>query len=257
MDQKTYTRCLNLAASALEPLPIGGTITSGIRRGETWLLCSSEADGVYTVIEGDSAKCFTWADSAFQLLSSPQHLLMTDPSGRNLTLYDTNGSFLSQCALPQNSNAVLGTDFVWSSCLEGYFFTDFMDSSCRLMFWDISAETEGASLQMSAPEQPQPPQRVLDRSLYERAEELSRRFIVLNFLIAFVAFPLIFMVSVLSEIVSDTSVWQQLLYVMPALTVLGIAASVAVRRCGYGTCSLFIQFTGPILFAVSLVVVPL
>ena len=175
-DQKTYTRCLNLAASALEPLPIGGTITSGIRRGETWLLCSSEADGVYTVIEGDSAKCFTWADSAFQLLSSPQHLLMTDPSGRNLTLYDTNGSFLSQCALPQNSNAVLGTDFVWSSCLEGYFFTDFMDSSCRLMFWDISAETEGASLQMSAPEQPQPPQRVLDQSLYERAEELSRRF---------------------------------------------------------------------------------
>ena len=94
-----------------------------------------------------------------------------------------------------------------------------------------------------------------DREIvYRKMDKIS---IVLNFLIAFVAFPFIFMVSVLSEIVSDTSVWQQLLYVTPALTVLGIAASVAVRRCGYGTCSLFIQFTGPILFAVSLVVVPL
>ena len=80
--------------------------------------------------------------------------------------------------------------------------------------------------------------------------------IVLNFLIAIVAFPFIFMVSVLSEIVADTSVWQQILYFTPALTVLGIAASVALRRCGYGKRSLFIQFLGPILFAIDLLIVP-
>lgn len=81
--------------------------------------------------------------------------------------------------------------------------------------------------------------------------------IVLNFLITIVAFPFIFMVSVLSEIVADTSVWQQILYFTPALTVLGIAASVAMRRCGYGKSSLFVQFLGPFLLAIELLVVSL
>ena len=81
--------------------------------------------------------------------------------------------------------------------------------------------------------------------------------IVLNFLIAIVAFPFIFMVSVLSEIVADTSVWQQILYVTPALTVLGVAASVTLRRCGHRKHSLFIQFMGPILFAIEFLIVSL
>lgn len=81
--------------------------------------------------------------------------------------------------------------------------------------------------------------------------------VVLNFLIAIVAFPFILMISVLSEIVADTSVWQQILYLTPALTVLGIAASVATRRCGYGKRSFLIQFMGPILFAIELLFVSL
>ena len=81
--------------------------------------------------------------------------------------------------------------------------------------------------------------------------------IVLNVLIAIVAFPFIFMVSTLSEILADTSAWQQLLYFTPALTVLGIAASVTLRRCGYGKHSLLIQFLGPVLFAIALLIEPL
>ncbi len=90
--------------------------------------------------------------------------------------------------------------------------------------------------------------------IYSKMDKVS---IVLNFMIAIVAFPFIFMLSVLSEIVADMSVWQQILYFTPALTVLGIAASVALRRCGHGKHSLFVQFMGPILFAVELLIVPL
>ena len=90
--------------------------------------------------------------------------------------------------------------------------------------------------------------------MYRKMDKFS---VALNFLIAIVAFPFIFMVSALSEIVADTSVWQQALYMTPALTVLGIVASVVLRRCGYGKGSLFIQFLGPILFAVTLLAVPL
>lgn len=90
--------------------------------------------------------------------------------------------------------------------------------------------------------------------VYSKIDKVS---VVLNFLIAIVAFPFIFMVSVLSEIVADVSVWQQILYLAPALTVLGIAASVALRRCGYRKHSLLVQFMGPILFAIVLLTVPL
>lgn len=90
--------------------------------------------------------------------------------------------------------------------------------------------------------------------IYSKMDKVS---VVLNFLIAIVAFPFIFMVSVLSEIVADTSGWQQILYATPALTVLGVAASVAMRRCGYGKRSLLTQFVGPILFALDLLIVSL
>ena len=175
-DQKTYTRCLNLSTATLETLPMGGAISSGIRQNEIWLLRNSEADGVYTVVGNESANCFVWTDSAVRLLSPRRHLLAADASGRNLTLYETDGSFLSQCSLPQNSNAVDGSDFVWSGYWEGYFFADYMDDSCRLMFWDVFADTEGENLQMTPAEQTQQPQMVPEQQLYERAEELSARF---------------------------------------------------------------------------------
>lgn len=175
-DQKNYTRCLNLSTAALETLPIGGAVSSCFRQGETWLVQSGDEENSYTVVTGDCANCFAWADSPARLLAPKRHLLVTDPSGRRLTLYATDGAFLSQCALPQNSNAVVGSDFVWSGYWEGYFFTDFMDSTCRLMFWDVSAATEGTNLPMSSPEQTQQSQPILEQQLYDRAAQLSQRF---------------------------------------------------------------------------------
>ena len=94
-----------------------------------------------------------------------------------------------------------------------------------------------------------------DREIvYRKLDKVST---VLNFLIVIVAFPFIFMVSALSEIVADVSLWQQILYATPALTVLGVAASVALRRCGYGKRSLFIQFAGPILFVIEILILSL
>ena len=78
--------------------------------------------------------------------------------------------------MPQNSNAVVGSDLVWSGYWEGYFFTDFMDSSCRLMFWDVNAQCEGEDLQMAPLGETQQSQPVVEASLYERAAQLSRRF---------------------------------------------------------------------------------
>ena len=175
-DQKTYTRCLNLSVATLETLPVDGGVSDCIRQGETWLIQKHESED-HILVQGEDSYSFTWEESDVRMLSPKRHLLVSDPSGRNLTLYEADGAFLSRCALPQNdSHAVVGQDFVWSGYWQGYFFTDYIGSSSRLMFWDVNAPCEGEDLQMSDPEAIQQVQPVLERQLYERAEELSQRF---------------------------------------------------------------------------------
>ena len=74
---------------------------------------------------------------------------------------------------------------------------------------------------------------------------------VLNFLMAVTAFPFILIAAALSEIVAEPSPMQQLLYLTPALTVMGITASVALRRMGHLSVSFPVQFVGPALFALA------
>ena len=175
-DQKTYSRCLNLSTATLETLPVGGPVAEVTRQGETWLIRAGEVEGLYNLVNQDAAYRFRWTDSAVRLLSPRRHILTTDSSGRNLILYETDGTFLSRCALPQNSNAVVGSDFVWSGYWQGYFFTDYRDSSCHLMFWDVSTDSEGEDLEMFSLEQSPQAQPVLESQLYERAERLSQYF---------------------------------------------------------------------------------
>ena len=78
--------------------------------------------------------------------------------------------------------------------------------------------------------------------------------IVLNLLVAVAAFPFMLIVATLSEILGDTSVLQQLLYLTPALTLAGVGASVVLRRRGYSLASLLIQFIGPALFALAVLI---
>lgn len=83
---------------------------------------------------------------------------------------------------------------------------------------------------------------------------LNKVSVVLNFLIMLVAFPFILICSALTEIVADASLMQQFVYLSPALTAAGVAASVALRRCGFRKASFFVQFIGFIAFAAVILV---
>ena len=83
---------------------------------------------------------------------------------------------------------------------------------------------------------------------------LNKIGIALNLLVIAVAFPFMFIVSTLSEILGDTSVLQQLLYLTPAMTVTGVGASLVLRRRGYALPGLLIQLAGPAVFALTVLI---
>lgn len=78
--------------------------------------------------------------------------------------------------------------------------------------------------------------------------KLDKASVVVNFLVAIVALPFVLIVAMLSEIVSNASVWQQLLYLTPAMTAIGVAVSVTLRRTGYKTMGFWCQWIGPVIF---------
>lgn len=78
---------------------------------------------------------------------------------------------------------------------------------------------------------------------------------VLNFIIGLVIMPFSAICAVLLDAMGDNeSIFNQVFYFIPALTILGIVASVALRRKGYGKSALIVQFAGPAVLAVILLI---
>ena len=175
-DQKTYNRCLNLSTASMETIPVEDPISSGIRRGEQWLLRQDIASGTYILVDQENAVTFTRPEGLVELLSGRRHLLITDGSYRELSLYDLEGNFLSRCALSETEHASVGTDLVWSGYWQGYFFRDTYDNTAHLMFWDIDTAQEGENLPVTSLDAVQAPESIVDKELYQQAADLSRRF---------------------------------------------------------------------------------
>ena len=79
--------------------------------------------------------------------------------------------------------------------------------------------------------------------------------IVLNFIIGFTLIPFVSILALFIDIEGGgPELYFQVLYFIPALSVLCVAASVALRRKGYGVKSLVAELIGPAVFAVYLIV---
>ena len=175
-DQKTYTRCLNLATGTLETLPLDGSVHSGVRSGDQWLLRQDIASGAYVLVNLEKASTFTLPQGLAELLPGRRQLLVTDGSYRELSLYDPDGNFVSRCALPRTEHASVGTDLVWSGYWQGYFFRDTYDNVAHLMFWDTDTAQEGDNLSVTPLGAAQAPETVMEQALYQRTQALSAEF---------------------------------------------------------------------------------
>ena len=79
--------------------------------------------------------------------------------------------------------------------------------------------------------------------------------LILNIVVALVTLPISVFYALLSDITgSNAAFLHQLGYFIPAITVLAIAASVALRRRGYCKSGFALQFLGPVVFVLMFVI---
>ena len=93
---------------------------------------------------------------------------------RVLMLYGADGTCLSRCPLPKWKDASCGGELVWSDRWQGWFFLDHIRGDAELMFWDPGVQSPADPVDIQPDVVPEGA--LLDRGLYDRAEELSRRF---------------------------------------------------------------------------------
>ena len=79
--------------------------------------------------------------------------------------------------------------------------------------------------------------------------------IILNFVIGFTVIPFVSILAIFIDIEGGgPELYYQVLYFIPALSMLCIAASVALRRKGYGVKALITELVGPIVFTLYLII---
>ena len=83
---------------------------------------------------------------------------------------------------------------------------------------------------------------------------LAKVSVVLNYVIACIGIPFATLVVWLMQIFADSSRWSyQVCLCVPALSAFAVAASIALRRSGFTKIGFFIQFVGPVLFALLMI----
>ena len=86
---------------------------------------------------------------------------------------------------------------------------------------------------------------------YRALDKLS---IALNCIVCIIGLPFITVITSFMQItMSGDELIYQMFLCIPALTAFTIAASIALRRTGYTKAGFFVQFVGPVLFALPLI----
>ena len=78
--------------------------------------------------------------------------------------------------------------------------------------------------------------------------------IILNYINGFVVVPFITFAAIICDISgSNDNILFQVLYFVPVIAILCIAVSIYLRRKGFGKSSLMVQFVGPLLFSLAVI----
>lgn len=172
--QKYGAFCLEFSDSTPTAPPFSGDFFRINRSGAMWLGGFCGAEDTFAFGSGADARFTTVREGTLSLLDPLGQIVFTDFNG-DMSLYDSDGAFLSSCKLIGR----YAQSFIWCEALGGYLLlANDGESDCRLLFWDIGAKTDGEALQTRplADRNAVPDGTSADASLYERAQSLSDRF---------------------------------------------------------------------------------
>lgn len=174
-SQRTVRRILDLHTGSLEPLPMEAYILSAKHSDNVWLLQDGVQWGTYYILADGVLKTVVWQENRFDLLLPQCHLLAVKENGLGMSVYGTDGSFISKCEVPEGQALYVGSSIVWSELWGGYFMLGMQeDQSGKLMFWDIKAAVSGESLLLE--NETEQGGSSAEAYLYERAKEIGDRF---------------------------------------------------------------------------------
>ena len=174
-SQRITCRLLNLQTGLLERLPVDTDVSSAVCGDNVWLLGDSSQWGTYYLIVDGQRKTATWTDNRMDLLLPRCHLVTLDGNSQGLTLYTTDGSFVSRCSIPDERAMYFGSSVVWSDTWDGYFLLGVgHDRSRKLLFWDVDAPVSGEDLPLQ--EEKEQGGVTADPALYARAKDIGDRY---------------------------------------------------------------------------------
>lgn len=174
---------LHLASGEVEVFPLDESPRVVDFSEDTWLIELHGDTNKYVVGNVDGFDEFSLENvDSVSLLSDSNHILSKAHNEEYqpvLTVYDIEGNYISSVELVETMNP-LTYEMVWLEEYGGYLFTlmsqeDTMD---RLLFWDLSVESDGKSLSMKDLESVEgiPIENAVSLELYERAKEIEDKY---------------------------------------------------------------------------------
>lgn len=176
--QRSALGYLDLATGTIEKMPISSSFLDLDVSGKYWFSANYNHTAPVYLSDGTTTKVITSDTKDSFYLVEPGMLLKLNEDHSQLSLYDTVGTLLSTCTLPQTGSYDTPS-LVWSPSYGGYFLLcNDEDGHGTLLFWNTSAKTEGDALSMCSYEEylNAPAGTLLDSSLYARAKELGDQY---------------------------------------------------------------------------------
>lgn len=145
-----------------------------------WLCSQYDDQHIYYLDDANQRYSIITGEAYIDLLPGKQLLLSSYDSG-DLRLYDIDGSLISKCTLYEQTGFYSASVLIWSEKYNGYFlWLSAEGAGGRLLFWDISVETEGDALQLQAVAPPEEMQAILDDRVDAVSSELGVNILIGN-----------------------------------------------------------------------------
>jgi len=177
--QLAMSGILSFEKKQVQMVPFEGTFSSPEMVDDIWLAQVFGGSSEYCIGRAERpSRLYLERGSTATLLNENARIWVNTytPDGFVISLYETDGRFISRCTLGKDAAGVY-TSPVWSEKHGGYFFT-VINSEGRdeLLFWNISVNVVGKMLEMEPFEREQLTGSAVDRSLYERAHTIGESF---------------------------------------------------------------------------------